>query len=89
MLVDRAGGPLRHQGTVPEHMRFLPQLPGSPARNPAEPRWDDLRAQEPANHDLDTLALRATALCEGINRLAAEPERLRSMTKFPYMQVRL
>jgi len=28
-------------------------------------------------------------LCEGLNRLAADPERLRSMTNFPYMQVSL
>ena len=41
MLVDRAGWQLSHHGTVPEHMRRLPQPPGSPALNPPEQLWED------------------------------------------------
>jgi hypothetical protein len=89
MLVDRAGWHLSHQVTVPENMRFLPQLPGSPELNPTEHLWDDLRENETANHHFDALEHLETALCGGINRLAADPERLRSMTNFPYMQVSL
>jgi hypothetical protein len=87
MLVDRAGWHLSHQVTVPEHIRRLPQLPGSPERNPAEHLWEDVRENETANHHFDPLEHLETAVCEGINRLAADPERLRSMTNCPYMQV--
>ena len=89
MLVDRAGGHLSHAVTVPENMRLLPQLPGSPALNPTEHLWEDLRENEPANHHFDPLEHLETALCQGINRLASDPERLRSMTNFPSMQVSL
>jgi transposase len=86
-LVDRAGWHLSHEVTVPENIRLLPQLPGSPELNPTEHLWEDLREKETANHHFDTLEHLETALCEGINRLASDPERLRSMTNFPYMQV--
>jgi hypothetical protein len=89
MLVDRAGWHLSHHVTVPENIRLLPQLPGSPARNPAEHLWEDLRENETAHHHFDALEHLETAVCEGINRLASDPERLRSMTNFPYMQVSL
>lgn len=89
MLVDRAGWHLSHQVTLPDNIRLLPQPPGSPELNPAEHLWDDLRENETANHHFDTLEHLESALCEGLNRLAADPERLRSMTNFPYMQVSL
>ena len=87
MLGDRAGWHLSHEVTVPENIRLLPQLPGSPELNPTEHLWEDVREKETANHHFDTLEHLETALCEGINRLASNPERLRSMTNFPYMQV--
>jgi transposase len=89
MLVDRAGWHLSHQLTIPENMRLLPQPPGSPELNPAEHLWDDLRENETANRPFDSLEHLETALCNGINRLASDPERLRSMTNFPYMQISL
>ena len=46
MLVDRAGWHLSHQVTVPENIRRLPQLPGSPELNPAEHLWEDVRENE-------------------------------------------
>ena len=87
--VDRAGWHLRHDVTVPEHRRLLPQLPGSPALNPTEHLWEDWREHEPAQHHFDTLEPLETALWQGINRLASDPERLRSMTNFPSIQVSL
>jgi hypothetical protein len=89
MLVDRAGWHLSHQVTVPDNIRLLPQLPGSPELNPTEHLWEDLRENETANHHFDALEHLETALCEGINRLAADSAGLRSMTDFPYMQVSL
>ena len=89
MRVDRAGWHMSHQLTMPENMRLLPQPPGSPELNPAEHLWDDLRENDTAHGLFDSLEHLETALCHGINRLASEPERLRSMTNFPYMQISL
>ena len=89
MLVDRAGWHLSHQVTVPENIRLLPQLPGSPDLNPTEHLWEELRENETANHQFDALEHLEIALCAGINRLASDPAGLRSMTNFPYMQVSL
>jgi transposase len=89
MLVDRAGWHMSHQLTVPENLRLLPQPPGSPELNPTEHLWDDLRENETANCSFDSLEDLETALCNGINRLASDPARLRSMTNFPYMQISL
>jgi hypothetical protein len=36
MLMDRAGWHLSDEVTVPENIRLLPQLPGSPELNPTE-----------------------------------------------------
>ena len=89
MLVDRAGWHMSPQLTIPENMRLLPQPPGSPELNPAEHLWDDLRENETANRIFDSLEPLENALCNGINRLASDPERLRSMTNFLYMQISL
>ena len=89
MRVDGAGWHLSHQLTVPENLRLLPQPPGSPELNPTEHLWDDVRDNETANCAFDSLEDLETALCHGSNRLASDPERLRSMTNFPYMQISL
>ena len=89
MLGDRAGWHMSHQRTMPENMRLLPQPPGSPELNPAEHLWDDLRENETANRSFDSLEPLETALCNGLNRLASDPVRLRAMTNFPYMQISL
>lgn len=89
MLVDRAGWHMSHQLTVPQNLRLLPQPPGSPELKPTEHLWDDLRENDPANCSFDSLESLETALCHGINRLASDPERLRAMTNFPYMQISL
>ena len=89
MLGERAGWPLSHEVTVPDNMRLLPPRPGRPALHPPEHLWEDVRANDTAHHHVDTLEPLATALCQGINRLASDPERLRSRTNFPSMQVSL
>jgi hypothetical protein len=89
MLVDRAGWHMSHQLTIPENRRWLPQPPGSPALHPGEHLWDDLRENEMAHRLFDALEYLEIALCNGINRLASDPEGLRSMTNFPYRQISL
>ena len=89
MLVDRAGWHMSHPITIPDHIRLLPQPPGSPARNPAEHLGDDLRENETANGLFDSLEHLEPMLSHGLKRLAFDPEGLRSMTNFPYMQISL
>jgi hypothetical protein len=89
MLVDRAGWHMSHHVTIPENICLLPQLAGSPELNPTEHLWEDLRENETANRHFDALEHLENALCAGINRLASNPERLCSMTNFPYMKVSL
>jgi len=86
-LVDRAGWHLRHDVTVPDNMRLLSPLPGSPALTPTEHRWEDWRENATAKQHFDTLEPLESALWQGIHRRASAPERLRSMTNFPYRQV--
>ena len=89
MRVDRAGWHMSHHLIIPDNIRLLPQPPGSPALNPAEPLGDDVRDNETANGLFDSLEHLATILSHGLKRLAFDPEGLRSMTNFPYMQISL
>jgi transposase len=89
MLVDRAGWHLSHQITIPDNLRRLPQPSGSPELNPAEHLWDDVREHDTANGLFDSLDHLEAVLGHGLNRLASDPERRRSMTNFPYMQISL
>jgi len=89
MLVDRAGWHLSDPVTIPEDIRLLPQPAGSPELNPAEHLGEDLRENETANHHFDGLEPLEQAFCTGINRLASNPEKLRSMTYSPYLNLSL
>ena len=89
MVVDRAGWHLSKALQMPENLRLIPLPPGSPELNPAEHLWDELREHELANHSFASLDHVESALCRGIKRLASQPERLRSLTNFPYMRVSL
>lgn len=89
MVVDRAGWHMSRDLQIPENLRLIPLPPGSPELNPAEHLWDELREDELANHVFNSLDEVESALCTGIKRLAAPPERLRSLTNFPYLRVSL
>jgi transposase len=89
MLLDQAAWHTTHKLAVPENMRLLPLPPGSPELNPTEHLWEDLRENEMANQPFDSLDRVEDALCHGINRLAANPGCLRSLTNFPYLRLTL
>ncbi len=76
-------------GTYPRNwqclkiMRLIKLPPRSPELNPAEYIWEELREKNFANkacRDLDEVE---DNLCRGLNDLAKDPEKLRSMTNFP------
>ena len=89
MLLDQAAWHTTHQLAVPENRRLLPLPPGSPELNPTEHLWEEWRDTEMANQRFDSLDRVEDALCHGLNRLAANPGGLRSLTNFPYLRLTL
>jgi len=87
LLVDRAGWHTTARLTVPENIRLLPQPARSPALNPTEHVWDELREKYLANTSFSSLRPLEHALCIGLTQLATDPDRVRSLTNFPYMRI--
>jgi hypothetical protein len=87
LMVDRAGWHTTERLTVPENIRLLPQPARSPELNPTEHVWDELREKYVANTSSLSLRPLERALCAGLTQLATDPERVRSLTNFPYMRV--
>ena len=84
-LLDRASWHTSDPLVVPENIRLIPQLAGSPELSPTEHVWDDLREKEMANHAFESLDQVEDSLCKGINRLCDNPEYLKKMTNLPYL----
>ncbi|MCX5863355.1 MAG: transposase [Deltaproteobacteria bacterium] len=74
---------------IPENIRFIEQPSHSPDLNPAEHLWDDLRENNFHNEAFASVDQVEQALCEGLRRIEADPEGLRSMTLFPYLNITL
>jgi putative transposase len=87
MLLDRAGWHMAKGLTVPENIRLLPLPARSPELNPAEHIWEELREKSLPNQSFHSLTALENTLCEGLNQLADDPARIRSLTDFPYMRV--
>jgi hypothetical protein len=49
--------------------------------------WEDLREKQLANRTLPSLDEVIDKVCEGLNQLEADPERLRSLTYFPHFRM--
>ena len=87
MLVDRAGWHTAQRLIVPENIRLLPQPARSPELNPTEHIWEELREKTLPNQSFPSLDALENTLCAGLTQLAADPNRVRSLTDFPYMRV--
>jgi len=87
MLVDQAGWHISHSLRVPENIRLIPQPAHSPELNPAEHVWEELREKNFTNKAFRSLKEVEEALCTGIMDITNNPERLRSLTYFPYLNV--
>jgi hypothetical protein len=86
MLLDRAGWHTAKRLSVPENIRLLLQPAWSPELNPAEHIWEELREKLLPNMAFPSVGRLIHRLCVGIKHLAADPERVRSMTDFPYLR---
>jgi len=87
MLIDQAGWHTTQKLQVPENIRLIKLPPRSPELNPAEHIWEELREKNFANQALRDLDEVEDKLCLGLNSLASNPDKLRSMTNFPYLNI--
>lgn len=87
MLVDQAGWHTALKLKVPENIRLLPQPSHSPELNPVEHVWEDLREKAMPNRAFKSLDQLEEALCKRLTELENDPEKVRSMTHFPYLRV--
>ena len=85
MLADQAGWHVSQKLAVPENIRLINLPPRSPELNPSEHIWEELREKNFANKAFRDLDEVEDNLCQGLNDLAKDPEKLRSMTNFPYL----
>ena len=63
------------------------QLASSESGDPAEHIWEEPREKNFANRAFRDLGEVEDNLCQGLNNIAIDPERLRSMTNFPYLNI--
>jgi transposase len=87
MLADQAGWHTSQKLEVPENIRLIDLPPRSPELNPSEHIWEELREKNFANKAFRDLDEVEDNLCLGLNDLASNPEKLRSMTSFPYLNI--
>lgn len=85
MLVDGAGWHTSKKLKIPENIRLIKQPSHSPELNPVEHIWKEVREKELYNKAFRPLDEVEHSLCQGLNQLNENPERLRSMTGFPYI----
>jgi len=87
MLVDQAGWHTSRKLAVPENIRLIELPPRSPELNPSEHIWEELREKNFANKAFRDLDEVEDNLCQGLNDLAGNLAKLRSMTNFPYLNI--
>ncbi len=87
MQVDQAGWHSAKDLVIPENIRLIPQPAYSPELNPVEHIWDELREKYFHNRIFPSLELLIDTLCQGLNALTDDAERLRSLTGFPHLKV--
>jgi putative transposase len=86
MLLDRAIWHTAKRLSIPENIRLLLPPAWSPDLNPAEHIWEDLREKILPNMTFPPVGRLIHRLCVEIKHLGADPERVRSMTDFPYLR---
>jgi hypothetical protein len=89
MQVDQASWHHSHELSIPTNIRLIGQPPYSPEVNPVEHIWDELREKYLHNRSFSSLDSLIDVLCQGLNELADDKKRLRSLTNFPHLRVHL
>lgn len=85
MVVDGASSHKAKDLTVPENIRLLRLPPYSPELNPQEHVWDEVREKAFPNRVMDNMDQVISRLKDGLQRLASDTERTRSLAAWPWI----
>lgn len=85
MVVDGASSHKAKDLVVPENVRLLALPPYAPELNPQEHIWDEVREKEFPNRVFSHLDAVVRQLEQGLYRLAADRDRLSSLTAWPWI----
>ena len=85
MVLDGASSHQAKDLPIPENIRLLSLPPYAPELNPQEHVWDELREKEFPNRVFNHLDAVIRQLHQGLPRLAADRERLRGLTAWPWI----
>jgi putative transposase len=89
MQVDQAGWHRSKELVIPANIRLIEQPAYSPEVNPVEHLWEELREKYLHNRLFSSLDLLVEVLCQALNELTDDKERLTSMMSFPHLNVSL
>ena len=87
MQVDQASWHQAKALVIPENIRLIKQPPYSPEVNPVEHIWDDIREKYFYNRVFSSLDFLTDTLCQALNMLSDNPQRIPSMTNFLHLQI--
>jgi len=87
MQVDQASWHHAKALVIPENIRLIQQPSYSPEVNPVEHIWDDIREKYFHNRIFPSLDILTDKLCDALNTLADDSQRVRSMTNFPHLRI--
>ncbi len=85
IVVDQAAWHLSKNLVVPENIRLIPQPSHSPELNPVEHLWEEMREKYLHNIAFKSIDNLEDTLCAALNDISNNPQRLTSMTNFPYL----
>lgn len=85
MVVDGAGSHRAGDLRRPENIRLVALPPYAPVLNPQEHVWDELREKEFPNRVFNELFAVTRQLEQGLSRMSAQKEGLRSLTAWPWI----
>ena len=87
MQVDQASWHCSKDLLLPENIRLIKQPPYSPEVNPVEHIWDDIREKYFHNRIFSSLDTVTETVCEALNTLSNNSDRITSMTFFPHLRI--
>lgn len=85
MIVDGASSHVAKDLPIPENIRLHRLPPYSPQLNPQEHLWDEIREKEFPNRVFADMVGVVRQLENGLPRLAADADRIRSITAWPWI----
>lgn len=90
VLLFMDGAPSHHAGEdklkIPENIRPTFQPSYSPEVNPSEHLWDEMREKHFRNRAFSSMEAVEKRLVESLLYLESNPDRMRSLTSFPWIE---